>query len=57
MLDPPTVDSLADALYRVVSNDELRACLQKKAVARGSMFRWSDTTRKTLDIVKSVGRH
>jgi glycosyltransferase involved in cell wall biosynthesis len=57
MLDPPTVDSLADALYRVVSDDELRSTLQKKAVARGSMFRWSDTTRKTLDIVKSVGRH
>jgi glycosyltransferase involved in cell wall biosynthesis len=54
MVDPPTVDSLADAIYKVLSDDELRATLQKKAFARGSAFRWSDTTRRTLDIVKSV---
>ena len=55
MLDPPTVDSIADALYRVVSDDELRLSLSKMARARGLQFRWSDTARQTLDIVKAVG--
>jgi len=55
MLDPPSVESLADALYRVVSDDELRASLSKKAAARGAEFRWNDTARKTLDVVKEVG--
>ncbi len=56
MVDPPTVESLADAIYRVLSDDDLRRTLQKKAFARGSSFRWSETTRKTLEIVKSVAR-
>ncbi|MEP6507173.1 MAG: glycosyltransferase family 1 protein [Gemmatimonadales bacterium] len=55
MLDPPTVESLADALYRVVTDDELRLSLSKKARARGMEFRWIDTARRTLEIVKAVG--
>jgi glycosyltransferase involved in cell wall biosynthesis len=54
MLDPPSVDSLADALYRVLSDDDLRASLSVKAEKRGAEFRWSDTSRKTLDVIKSV---
>ena len=54
MLDPPSVESIADAIFRVLSDDDLRASLRKKALARGSSFRWSGTTRKTLDIVRSV---
>jgi Glycosyltransferase len=54
MLDPPSVDSLADALYRVLSDDELRQSLSEKAAKRGAEFRWSDTSRRTLDVVRAV---
>jgi glycosyltransferase involved in cell wall biosynthesis len=54
MIDTPTVDSLADAMWKVLSDDTLRECLQQKALERGSSLRWSDTTRRTLDIVRSV---
>jgi glycosyltransferase involved in cell wall biosynthesis len=55
MIEQPGVDALADALDKVLSDDGLRQTLQAKALARGSSLRWTDTTRKTLDIVKSVG--
>lgn len=57
MIDRPTVESLADAIYQVVSDERLRACLKRKALARGSSLRWRDTTRRTLEIVRSVGSH
>ncbi len=55
MIEQPTVESLADAIYRVVSDDELRSSLRSKSLARGASLRWSDTTRRTLEIVRAVG--
>lgn len=57
MVDRPTVESLADAIHEVLSDETLRASLRAKALARGSSLRWSDTTRRTLDVVRSVGRN
>lgn len=54
MLDTPGVDSLADALDKVLSDDTLRECLSRKSLERGSSLRWSKTTSQTLDIVRSV---
>jgi glycosyltransferase involved in cell wall biosynthesis len=54
MIDTPTVDSLADAMHKVLSDDSLRKSLEEKALQRGSSLRWSQTTRRTLDIVRSV---
>ena len=54
MIETPTVDSLADALQKVLSDDSLRAALREKSIERGSSLRWSYTTRRTLDIIRSV---
>lgn len=54
-LDAVTIDSLADAIFRVANDTEFRERLRGLALARGSQFRWTDTTRRTLDIVKRVG--
>jgi glycosyltransferase involved in cell wall biosynthesis len=54
MLDTPSVDSLAGALARVLGDDALRADLERKAFARGSALRWQQTTRQTLDVIRSV---
>ena len=55
MIEHPTVESIAHAIHEVLADDELRACLRRKALARGSSLRWSDTTRRTLDVVRVVG--
>ena len=57
MIESPSVESLADAIYTVLSDDSLRECLKAKALARGSSLRWSDTTRRTLEIVRAVANH
>ncbi|HEX2721700.1 MAG TPA: glycosyltransferase family 1 protein [Gemmatimonadaceae bacterium] len=57
MIDQPTVESLAHAIHTVLSDDTLRQSLKAKALARGSALRWSDTTRRTLDVVRTVGAH
>jgi glycosyltransferase involved in cell wall biosynthesis len=56
MLESVTVESLADAIFRVIGDTEFREKLRGLALARGSQFRWGDTTRRTLDVVERVGR-
>jgi glycosyltransferase involved in cell wall biosynthesis len=54
MVEEPTVEALADAMERVLSNPTLRQELQLKARKRGSAFRWEDTTRQTLEVIRRV---
>jgi glycosyltransferase involved in cell wall biosynthesis len=54
MVEEPTVDNLADAIERVLSDEPLRQELRRKARRRGSAFRWEDTTRQTLEVLRRV---
>jgi glycosyltransferase involved in cell wall biosynthesis len=54
MVDQPTVDSLADAIGRVLTDDELRRDLERRARERGKSLRWEQTTRETLEVVRRV---
>jgi glycosyltransferase involved in cell wall biosynthesis len=56
MLDEPTVESLADAIEQVLTDDGLRAELRAKARIRGSSLRWEDTSRQTLDVLRRVAQ-
>lgn len=56
MLDPPTPDSLTDALRQVLSEDRLREDLRQRAITRGSQLRWDVIAQQTLDLVRDVGR-
>lgn len=55
MLDTPTRESLTAALRRVLTDDRLRADLQRRATLRGDQLRWDVLARQTLDIVRAVG--
>lgn len=57
MVDDPTVDALADAIARVLSDTALREDLERRALARAAGLRWSIATRQTLDVVRAVGNH
>ena len=56
-LDTPTVDSLADAIGRVLTDDALRAELRRKSFARGSAINWREAARQTLDVLRRVAAH
>jgi glycosyltransferase involved in cell wall biosynthesis len=45
-LDPESVDSIADALDRIVVDDELRERLRAAGIERAGRFRWADAARK-----------
>jgi glycosyltransferase involved in cell wall biosynthesis len=55
MLDPPSVDSLVDAMRKVLSDQVLRERLKHLARERGKALRWVEIARQTLDIIRDVG--
>ena len=57
MLDAPSLESLSDAIWRVVSDETLRQDLERRAFARGSTLRWQATTQQTLDVIRAVAAH
>jgi glycosyltransferase involved in cell wall biosynthesis len=44
------VDALADALARVLGNDELRADLGRRGERRAATFSWATAARKTIEV-------
>ena len=54
MVDDPTVDALAGAIHRVILDRDLHTELRLRARERGAALRWSETTRLTLHVLRSV---
>jgi glycosyltransferase involved in cell wall biosynthesis len=54
MVQDPTAEALADAIEAVLTDGTLREELRRKAERRGSSIRWSDTTRRTLEVLREV---
>jgi glycosyltransferase involved in cell wall biosynthesis len=56
MVPKPSVDALVDAIRTVLSDDELRADLRRRARERGAFFRWEKLALQTLDVIRGVGK-
>jgi len=54
MISELSVEALAHAIYRVLSDEPLRLDLRKRARERGRALRWEATTRATLDVIRRV---
>ena len=53
-IDVPEVEALADALYQVISSGDTKRELRAKSLERARAFRWEDTARRTLDVLRRV---
>jgi glycosyltransferase involved in cell wall biosynthesis len=53
-VDEPTVESLARALERALTDAEFRSSLSRRALERAKSFRNQDTARGTLDVLRRV---
>lgn len=53
-VEEPTVAALADAMSRVLGDRELHAKLRAKALERIRLFRWEETARGTLNVLRRV---
>ena len=54
MIDPYDIDGLASSMYKVLSNDELKADMVKKGLERAKMFSWEKTAKETLQVYANV---
>jgi glycosyltransferase involved in cell wall biosynthesis len=51
-----TADALANAIQRVLTNEDLRRQLLKAGILRSRQFRWSETTRQLIDVYREVAQ-
>ena len=52
--DPYSVDSIAKAMSKVVSDEKLRNQLSKKGLKQAKKYSWAETGRGTLEVYKEV---
>jgi glycosyltransferase involved in cell wall biosynthesis len=54
LVDPYNVEELAEAMYRVLTEQELHEQLRRKGLERAQLFSWEETARKTLKVYEEV---
>jgi glycosyltransferase involved in cell wall biosynthesis len=54
LVHPYDVEGLADAMWRVLSDRDLRADLVAKGLARARHFSWEKAARQTLQVYRRV---
>lgn len=52
--EPSSQDSVAEALYSVLSDSELRGTLAKEGLERARLFSWEKTAQRTLEVYQKV---
>lgn len=52
--DPHSIDSMKEAMYKVISDRELRQKLIEKGAARVKQFTWSECAQQTLKILTNA---
>lgn len=48
------LDGLTQAMYDVLTNDDLRENMVKKCLERSKLFSWEKTTKETLNVYENV---
>lgn len=56
LIDPYDVNSLADGMYKVLLDNELRRNLKKKGLERAKLFSWEKCARETLEVYEELYR-
>lgn len=56
LFNPRDVSACADAMERVLKDDNLRAGLRARGLSQAARFTWERTARETLEVYERVGR-
>ncbi len=56
LVDPRDVEALAEAMERVLGDEELRSDLRRRGLERAKEFSWDRCARETLAVLKMVGQ-
>jgi glycosyltransferase involved in cell wall biosynthesis len=55
LVDPYSTDEITDALYTIVTDDNLKAHLKKKGLERVQQFSWKKSAEEHINVYKEVG--
>lgn len=55
MINPHDIEGLTVAMWRVLTEEELRQDLIQKGLKRAKKFSWKETAKKTLEIYHKIG--
>jgi glycosyltransferase involved in cell wall biosynthesis len=56
LIDPHDIEGLTVAIWRVLTEKELREDLVCKGLKRAEVFSWKEAARKTLEVYHKVGK-
>lgn len=54
LVDEPSPEPIAEAMHRALTDDVLRHRLRTRGVERATSFRWEQTARLTLDVLRDA---
>jgi glycosyltransferase involved in cell wall biosynthesis len=54
LVDPYRVESIAEALRRVVTDEALAASMRARGIERARAFTWENTARRTIEVYRRV---
>ena len=54
LIDPHDFDALAEEMYQILTNNDLKQNLSKKSVTRAKLFSWEKTARETWKVYEKV---
>ena len=55
LVDPLSPEAIADGIYRVLADAQLRQCLRERGIARARQFSWEASVRRVREIYGQVG--
>jgi glycosyltransferase involved in cell wall biosynthesis len=55
LVDPYDPQAIADAIYQILVDDQLRTALRRKGLAQAASFSWEKSVRRIWDIYREIG--
>ncbi|MCD4735995.1 MAG: glycosyltransferase family 4 protein, partial [Bacteroidales bacterium] len=56
LVDPDSIEKMAEAIYQLISNDSLRNHYLRKGLERAKLFTWEKTVRETVPVYEEACR-
>ena len=54
LISPTSQDELSDAIWRLLSDEQLQAELSKRSIARASQFSWKKSVDQTIEVYRTA---
>lgn len=54
MIDPLDIESFAESMYKVISNEDLKIKMRKKGLERAKLFSWEKCAKEVMDTYQKI---